>query len=67
MYENAKQLAAIFYFLLDHVNKHGFYKILSQQSILLVPSFLHMQVVVKETPLTHFLHDNLKDLLVYQC
>ena len=41
--KDVKQLADITYFLLENVNKHGFFEILSRQSILLVPSFPHMK------------------------
>ena len=48
MYQNgqkdAKQLAVfIVYFPLENVNKHGFFEILSSQSILLDPSSLLMK------------------------
>ena len=41
--KNAKQLADITCFLLENVNKHGFFEILSSQSILLVPSSPRMK------------------------
>ena len=41
--KDAKQPADINYFPLENVNKHGFFEILSPQSILLVPSFQRMK------------------------
>ena len=41
--KDAKQLADITSFPLENVNKHGFFEILSPQSILLVPSFPRMK------------------------
>ena len=41
--KDAKQLADITYFVLENVNKLGFFEMLSPQSILLVPSFPRMK------------------------
>ena len=41
--KDAKQLADITYFPLENVDKHGFFEILSLQSILLVLSFPRMK------------------------
>ena len=40
--KEGKHLAYMTFFPLENVNKHGFFEILSPQSILLVPSFPHI-------------------------
>ena len=53
--KDTKQLADITYFLLEDLNKQGFFEILSPQWIVLVPSFLCMTTGITSKTSSNFL------------